>query len=280
MANNMPHQIINLLKKELTQYQNRAIAVSGGIDSLTLATLSSHVSHSSCEIFHAVSPAVPPEATNRVRALAKKMGWNLKVIDAREFEDERYLANPINRCFYCKDALYNAISTIAKQTSSQIMSGTNIDDLAEYRPGINAANRLGVIHPFAKLGINKLSIRTMAHALGLGDLANLPSSPCLSSRIETGIPIRSETLALVHSIESLVTVVLKPLIVRCRIRPSLVVIELDQRCYQELKNKNSLQENLTNQIQQLLGQVDFQQAINFALYLTGSAFIGNKIASA
>ena len=266
MANNMPHQIINLLKKELTQYQNRAIAVSGGIDSLTLATLSSHVSHSSCEIFHAVSPAVPPEATNRVRALAKKMGWNLKVIDAREFEDERYLANPINRCFYCKDALYNAISTI--------------DDLAEYRPGINAANRLGVIHPFAKLGINKLSIRTMAHALGLGDLANLPSSPCLSSRIETGIPIRSETLALVHSIESLVTVVLKPLIVRCRIRPSLVVIELDQRCYQELKNKNSLQENLTNQIQQLLDQVDFQQAINFALYLTGSAFIGNKIASA
>ena len=75
---------------------------------------------------HAVSPAVPPEATARVRAIAATEGWSLAIFDAGEFEDPRYRANPVDRCFYCKTNLYGRI---ARETGATILSGTNIDDL-------------------------------------------------------------------------------------------------------------------------------------------------------
>ena len=112
-----------------------AVALSGGVDSMALA----HVAHSATagtEMFHAVSGAVPREATERVQRHAASAGWDLRVVDAGETDDERYLTNPVDRCFYCKTNLYEFI---AANTALPIVSGTNTDDLGDYRPGLQAA---------------------------------------------------------------------------------------------------------------------------------------------
>lgn len=97
---------------------------------MTLATLANRLlGRTRVAMVHAVSPAVPPEATGRVRRLAESEGWDLSVLDAGEFADARYVHNPINRCYLCKTHLYDAISGLSDRP---ILSGTNLDDLAEY----------------------------------------------------------------------------------------------------------------------------------------------------
>src|SRR5687768_3355998 len=83
-----------------------AVAVSGGVDSLTLATAAHRLVPGRVQMFHAVSAAVQEEGTQRTRELAAREGWTLHVIDAREFDSADYLRNPANRCYYCKTSLY------------------------------------------------------------------------------------------------------------------------------------------------------------------------------
>ena len=87
-----------------------AVAVSGGVDSMTLAFIAHRHLGEQVSIFHAVSPAVPASATIRVQAYAAKEGWTLTILDAGEFGDERYMANPANRCFFCKTNLYGTLA--------------------------------------------------------------------------------------------------------------------------------------------------------------------------
>src|SRR5208337_2844675 len=143
-----------------------AVAVSGGVDSLTLATFAHRTADSRAEMFHAVSPAVPGDATVRVELLAAAQGWRLRMVDAGEFTDETYLANPVDRCFFCK---------------------TNLDGLREYRPGLQAAKRHSVRHPYLEAGIDKRAVRSLARELGLGALSELPAAPCLSSRVRLAL---------------------------------------------------------------------------------------------
>jgi pyridinium-3,5-biscarboxylic acid mononucleotide sulfurtransferase len=245
-----------------------AVAVSGGIDSLTLATVAHRECGARVEMFHAVSPAVPPEATQRVRALAAEQGWRLQVFDAGEFDDGSYRANPVNRCFYCKTSLYGAI---APRTRAQIVSGTNLDDLGEYRPGLDAARRHSVRHPFVEAGIDKAAVRAIARAAGLGDLAELPSAPCLSSRIETGIAIDPGMLALVHETEKLVGEALRPRTVRCRVRARGVVIELDEARLAAVDPSHRAA--LCGEVGALFRAGGFDYAVDFAPYRVGSAFL-------
>ena len=207
-----------------------AVAVSGGVDSMTLASFAHGLLGPGAVLaVHATSPAVPAEATARVRDEAARAGWQLRVIDAGEFADPAYRANPVNRCFFCKTNLYGSV---AAGTAWQIVSGTNTDDLGEYRPGLDAARNHGVRHPFVEAGYSKPAVRALARTLGLRDIAELPSAPCLSSRIETGIPVEPEVLAFVHETERLVAGRLgidggAERSVRCRVRAAAVVIELD-----------------------------------------------------
>src|SRR6185436_2376939 len=109
-------------------------------------------------------------------------------------------------------------------SSAPVVAGTNLDDLAEYRPGLDAAKNHGVRHPFVEVGIDKATVRAIARHLGLGTIAELPAAPCLSSRIETGIAIDPDMLKLVHAAELLVSKSLAPRTVRCRVRAKGVVI--------------------------------------------------------
>ena len=208
-------QKIAALNQTLDHMGQVSVAVSGGVDSITLAFAAHRRLGSAATMYHAVSPAVPAEATERTQELALQLDWNLQVIDAGEFSDPDYVRNPVNRCFYCKSNLYG---TIAERTSQQIVSGTNVDDLADYRPGLSAAADHGVRHPYVEANIDKSMVRAIARACGLDVVSELPASPCLSSRIETGIPVESESLRLVHTVEKLVGHRLQPKVVRCRIR--------------------------------------------------------------
>jgi uncharacterized protein len=245
-----------------------AIAVSGGVDSLTLAHVAHETLGRSTAMFHAVSPAVPAEATQRTRELAETRGWDLYVIDAGEFESRDYLRNPLERCFHCKTNLYGAIKT---HTSAQILSGTNLDDLGEYRPGLSAAKEYGVRHPFVEAQIDKRGVRAIARQLGLGELAELPASPCLSSRIETGIAIDPAMLNRVHETERLIGRALKPSTVRCRVRAKGVVIELDEASLAALTSERRVE--LSAAVRSLFHQAGFNYSVEFARYRVGSAFL-------
>jgi uncharacterized protein len=244
------------------------VAVSGGVDSLTLATLAHRAVRGRVEMFHAVSPAVPEEATGRVRMLAASQGWKLSVVDAGEFGDAHYRSNPVNRCFFCKTNLYGAL---VPHTTAQIVAGTNLDDLHEYRPGLDAAANHGVRHPFVEAGIDKKTVRALARHLGLGHIAELPSAPCLSSRIETGIAIEPDMLKLVHAAELLVSKVLTPRTVRCRVRGTGVVIELDEHNFARLDV--AARAAIASEVCALFRDGGYEYPVSLAPYRTGSAFL-------
>ena len=235
------------------------IAVSGGVDSLTLAAAAHAVLGADARMHHAVSPAVPPEATERTKALAATRGWELTLFDAGEFADARYRQNPSDRCFFCKTNLYG---TLAARVAGTILSGTNTDDLSDWRPGLRAAEQHRVRHPFVEAGIDKATVRALAAQLGLGDVADLPASPCLSSRIETGIHVEPELLALVHRAETWVARTLAPRTVRCRVRAAGVVIELDAEALARVSP------DMAAALAALAGR-----PVSFAAYRTGSAFL-------
>jgi pyridinium-3,5-biscarboxylic acid mononucleotide sulfurtransferase len=207
----------------LAQRGDITIALSGGVDSVTLAVFAHRQCGARVRWVHATSAAVPGDALVRIRALRDQEGARLDVVAAGELSKEDYLSNPSNRCFYCKSSLYESLHRLSADI---VCSGTNLDDLEDTRPGLIAAKNAAVEHPFVTAQMRKTDIRTLAAQLGLDDIAEMPSSPCLSSRVETGIRIEPQILQMIDDVE----VRLKKnglRTVRCRVRKGGVVIEHD-----------------------------------------------------
>ena len=245
-----------------------AVAVSGGVDSLTLACIAQSTLGGAAEMFHAISAAVPAEATRRVQALAAGQNWKLRVFNAGEFDRAEYRANPVNRCFFCKTSLYGSIRPL---TTAQLVSGTNLDDLGEFRPGLIAAKEHNVRHPFVEAGIDKLTVRALARNLNLPDIAELPAAPCLSSRVETGIRIEPEMLGRIHAAELMIAESIAPQTVRCRVRASGVVIELDGVSLAQLTPER--RKTLSGSVAGVFGYSGSDASVSFTRYRTGSAFL-------
>jgi uncharacterized protein len=261
---------LNALDQSLDDAAPAAIAVSGGVDSMTLAFVAHRRLGARVSVFHAVSPAVPAAATARVEAYATREGWTLTLVDAGEFTDERYMANPANRCFFCKTNLYGTLSAKARV---QLLSGTNLDDLGDWRPGLKAAEAEGVRHPFVEAGIDKATVRRLAAHFGLDDLAELPAAPCLSSRIETGLRIDAKLLPRIDEVETLLRDHLSPETVRCRMRKGGIVIELDQTTFEGLSAE--ARQTWAQKIESIVGGPVFGE-IAFEPYRRGSAFLRNQ----
>ncbi|MDQ2083595.1 ATP-binding protein [Xanthobacteraceae bacterium Astr-EGSB] len=207
----------------LDRHDRLAVAVSGGVDSMVLAYVAHRFSRTDMIAVHAVSAAVPAAATARVEAHARRHGWRLRLIDAGELADPAYRGNPVDRCFFCKTNLYARIRAV---TGLPIASGTNVDDLGDFRPGLEAARRHSVVHPFVEAGLTKNDIYALARAYALDDLAALPAQPCLASRIETGIGVDEATLNFIEAAEAeLAPLLPRERALRCRVTHSGVQVE-------------------------------------------------------
>ncbi|TCK23688.1 uncharacterized protein EV667_3529 [Ancylobacter aquaticus] len=212
------------LARVLDRFPALAVAVSGGVDSLTLASFA--FAHGvPLSVIHAVSPAVPADATERVRRVAAAQGWELTVTGTGEFDDPRYRDNPVDRCYFCKTNLYDRIAGL---TERPIASGANLDDLGDYRPGLIAAAERRVVHPLIEAEMTKADVRALARTLGLGEVAELPAQPCLASRVETGIAIDADDLAFVERAERRLAALTGGGTLRCRITREGVSVELGE----------------------------------------------------
>lgn len=249
------------------------IALSGGIDSLALMTVAARVRSQHTEAVHAVSEAVPPEATDRCRQLADRFGWRLTVLDAGEFNDPRYIDNPVNRCYYCKSNLFERIAEQIDITGATIATGTNKDDLGDYRPGLIAASENAVWQPYAEAEIDKPMIREIARTEQLGELAELPAQPCLSSRVETGIAINARDLLFVHRVERRLAVELGEGDIRCRITAAGVVAQLPA---QTAAFSDSAVHAKLDQLLTALCASDNRHFARIEPYRMGSAFLRSR----
>jgi uncharacterized protein len=126
-----------------------------------------------------------------------------RVIATDEVQRPEYAANDARRCFHCKTTLYQTIDQFCRRLAcgrAVVVSGTNRDDLGDYRPGIDAGRRSGVRTPLADLGLGKQAVRRIARSFGLGN-ADLPASPCLASRIAYGVSVTVERLRQIEQAE-------------------------------------------------------------------------------
>ncbi len=244
------------------------VALSGGVDSLTLAAFSTNLLGPRAALVHAVSPAVPAVATARVKAFAESRGATLTILNAGEFADEAYRTNPVNRCYFCKSHLYDAIRSRFKAI---VLSGANLDDLGDYRPGLLAAQERGVRHPFVEAGLSKVLVRELARDLGLGEIAELPASPCLSSRVETGLRIEAPALSMIDAVETELRHAFTPETVRCRVRQGGVVVEMDEASLRGLDPDD--QRAWTERIAARARAAGLEGGVSFEIYRQGSAFL-------
>lgn len=179
------------------------LGYSGGVDSTYLAVIAREVlGRDGIVAVLGRSPSVPAEQTERGRLLAAERDLEVRVVETSELADARYVANPVNRCYFCKTTLWETLAPLARELGiATIIDGTNADDISEYRPGAKAGAEHGVQSPLAEVGLTKAEIRTLSRARGLSTWAQ-PSAPCLASRIPYGTTVTAERLGQVERAES------------------------------------------------------------------------------
>jgi uncharacterized protein len=189
------------LKSDLAALPSALVAFSGGVDSSFLLRVAHDVLGERVTALTSVSPTNPEEDTALAVALARELGVRHVVIASNELEIPNYAANPIDRCYLCKDRLYEICTAEARTRGiAVILDGVNLDDLGDYRPGLRAAEEQGVRHPLVEAGLGKTELRTLSRMLGLTTW-DKPASPCLSSRFPYGTAITREGLRTVAAAE-------------------------------------------------------------------------------
>lgn len=162
------------------------IAYSGGVDSTLVAQVAQDVLGDRAMAVTAVSPSLLPEDLEEARLQATVMGIAHDLVETHELENPDYTANPINRCYFCKQELHDTLRSLALERGyPYVVDGVNADDLQDYRPGIQAAQERGVRSPLAEVGITKAEVRALSKMLGLS-WWDKPAQPCLSSRFPYG----------------------------------------------------------------------------------------------
>ncbi len=192
------------------------VAFSGGVDStFVLRVAVDALGRDNVVAFTGASDSVAASELDEARRLAELIGARHVVVATREFENPNYLANPTNRCYYCKSELYSRIGPLlAEHGLRALVTGTNADDLSDHRPGLIAADERNVRAPAAEAGLTKADIRVWSTRWGL-PTADKPASPCLSSRVQYGEAITPEKLRMIERGER----VLRDLGIReCRVR--------------------------------------------------------------
>jgi uncharacterized protein len=191
------------LKAWFENHPKTITALSGGVDSTLLAYLArKYNGKANAPAVIGVSPSLKQKDLELSYAFCKLHDIKLIEVSPGEINNANYASNPVNRCYYCKSALYSAIQDLAdkKFRNFSILNGNNYSDLGDYRPGQNAAKEMNVFSPFMECGISKANIRELANTFGL-ETWNKPASPCLSSRIAYGEVVTVDKLQKIEAAE-------------------------------------------------------------------------------
>lgn len=184
----------------LSRSRRLVVAYSGGVDSAFLSDVAHEVTDA--RIVTAVSASLAPRERAAAASLAAARGWRHEEIETRELDREAYRRNDTDRCFHCKDTLFDVLDVLAIADGATVCVGTNLDDLGDHRPGLRAAAEHQVAQPLVEAGFTKAMIREAAAARGL-PVAAKPASPCLASRIAYGTEVTVERLARIAAAEEL-----------------------------------------------------------------------------
>jgi len=195
---------LKALETWYTQRQGSIVAFSGGIDSALVLYLARKFQGKDKAIgVISNSESLKNRDFEQAQAFCQQFDIQLEVIVTRELEDERYNQNPINRCYFCKEHLFHDLTEICQKYSGfAVLSGTNADDLGDYRPGIDAAKKFKVQSPMVDCNVTKEELRHIARYYGLSNW-NKPASPCLSSRIPYNHTVTVEKLRQIEAAEEI-----------------------------------------------------------------------------
>lgn len=179
------------------------VAYSGGVDSALLLKVARDVLGERAMGAIASSPAYASEETQDAIVAAQQMGIPLLELETHELEDERYVANDFNRCYFCKTELFTQLEPLARQHNLRYLAyGVNKDDDGDFRPGQRAAREFAVRGPLKEAGMGKREIRAVARMLGV-PVWNKPAMACFSSRIPYGSKVDVASLRMVYQAEKL-----------------------------------------------------------------------------
>lgn len=194
----------SVLRRILSDLPHLAVAFSGGVDSsFLLSAAVDTLGASRVLAVTVVSPLHPSWEQEEAQQFARDLGVAHGLVEGDELKNEAFVLNPSDRCYICKFDRFSGLITLAAARGFEhVADGGNVDDLADYRPGLRAAEELGVRSPLREAGLTKADIRALSHTAGLPTW-NRPSRACLASRFPYGEPITREALKRVDRAERL-----------------------------------------------------------------------------
>ncbi len=183
------------LRENLKQYQKVIVAYSGGVDSVCLLKVAvDSLGGENVLACIGASESLARSEYKKALDIAERIGANIEVVHPKEMENPDYKKNPADRCFHCKSELYALLQELAQRRGCDaVLCGTNVDDLGDFRPGLQAAKKFKVASPLEEAGLTKEDIRAISKLLKLPTW-NQPAQPCLASRMPYGLQITPERL--------------------------------------------------------------------------------------